>query len=609
MPQTHFIEKQKLDFEFTSEEKAKDWNKKTATFYDQEIVPILEQLFNKHIPADRWYSIFTLKIDLGEIYSHDLRAVLIRKIEAELIRCLNKNNLSNNFVADVHDAVTSAKEIDVKTSIQKLLETFYTFLEYGILVWNSQIKTIEALEKEIRQCISLVDLAKLPAFRHRINLRFVRERLYFQFTEAFRNEIFRIVFSKELKFLEVFKQFILGNLETSSLDAVSKKQIRKIVSGDLMTWIVSVGSDSQEDWPEAIIFSLFEKMAKGKSEKDQIVEFIKSLYHSDESEVKFGPEAETIRLIRRHASAFTASLFPTKGDLTSSESLSKVSPSENQTTAPDLRSASESYEKESFYKDPLKAPSVAAPASPDEKGQKDIVADVDKSVTAADNLAQFSDKQNVKSSPEDIQSPEKKELRESKFDSDVEPIQDIRQIENRTSAPSVDKVPAALGEYYVLNAGLVLCWPYLNQLFKRTGYLRDGKFKDQNRQQRAVLLLGYLAGFEECEEHELTLAKLLTNWPLSMPVIKRMKLTLKEKKEANAMLTNMILNWPILKNTSIDGLQSSFFHRAGKLRKEEQGWKLIVEQKSYDMLLDHLPYSIAIIKLPWMEEILKVDWA
>ena len=75
------------------------------------------------------------------------------------------------------------------------------------------------------------------------------------------------------------------------------------------------------------------------------------------------------------------------------------------------------------------------------------------------------------------------------------------------------------------------------------------------------------------------------------------------------MLTNMILNWPILKNTSIDGLQSSFFHREGKLRKEEQGWKLIVEQKSYDMLLDHLSYSIAIIKLPWMEEILKVDWA
>jgi len=598
-----------LDFEFTSEEKAKDWNKKTATFCDQEIIPILEQLFNKHIPADRWYSIATLEVDLGEISSRDLREVLFKKIEAELIRCLNKNNVSNNFVADVHDAIPSAKEIDVKSSIQKLLETFYTFLDHGILVWNGQIKTIEALELEIRQHISLVDLVALPAFRHRVNLRIVRERLSYQFTEAFRNEIFQIVFSKELKFLEVFKHFILGNLETSSLDAVSKKQIRKIVSGDETSWIISVSSDSPEEWPEAITFSLFEKMTKGKSETDQIFEFIKSLYHSDESEVKFGPKAETIRLIRWHASAFITSLFPTKGDLTSSESLTKVSPSENQTTVPVLRSAPEHFEGEGFSTDPLKARSVTAPASPDEKGQQDIVADVDKSVTAADNLAQFSDKQNVKSSPEDIRSPEKKELRESKFDSDVEPIQDIRQIENRTSAPSADKVPEALQEYYVLNAGLVLCWPYLNQLFKRTGYLRDGKFKDQKRQQRAVQLLGYLAGFEECEEHELTLAKLLTNWPLSMPVIKRLKLTLKEKKEANDMLTNMILNWPILKNTSIDGLQSSFFHRAGKLRKEYQGWKLIVEQKSYDMLLDHLPYSIAMIKLPWNKEILSVDWA
>ena len=367
MTQTHFIEKQKLDFEFTSEEKAKDWNKKTATFNDEEIIPILEQLFNKHIPADRWYSIATLKVDLGEIYSRDLREVLFKKIEAELIRCLSKNNISNNFVADVYDAVASTKEIDVKTSVQKLLETFHTFLEHGIMVWNSQIKTIEVLEKEIRQHISLVELATLPTFRHLISLRFVRERLFYQFTEAFRNEIFQIVFSKELKFLEVFKQFILSNLEASSLDAVSKKQIRKIVSGDVTSWIISVGSDSPEDWPEAIIFSVFEKITKGKSGKDQIFEFIKSLYHFDESEIKFGAETEIIKLVKRYASAFIASLFPTKGDLTSSESLSKVSPSENQTTVPDLRSAPESFERESFSTDPLKAPSVAAPSSPDKK--------------------------------------------------------------------------------------------------------------------------------------------------------------------------------------------------------------------------------------------------
>jgi hypothetical protein len=94
-----------------------------------------------------------------------------------------------------------------------------------------------------------------------------------------------------------------------------------------------------------------------------------------------------------------------------------------------------------------------------------------------------------------------------------------------------------------------------------------------------------------------------------MPLIKELKLLKKEKKECDMMLRNLISNWPILKNTSVEGLRSSFFHRNGKLQKEDDSWRLIVEQKSYDMLLDHLAYSISIIKLPWLKKILKVDWA
>jgi len=607
MKQTHFIEKQKLDFKFTSEQKAKDWNKSTATFNDQEIIPVLEELFNKHIPADRWYSIATLEVDLGEISSRELRTVLFKKIEAELMSCLNKSNVSNNFAADVQ-SVLPTKGMTVKNSIQKVLEIFYTFLDHGILAWNSQIKTVEALEQEIREGIALVDLASLPAFRHRITLRFVRERLFYQFTESFRNEILQLVFSKELKILEAFKHFILTNLESSSLAPVSRKQIKKIVSVDVNAWIISDGSSSQADLPETIIFSVFEKITSGKNERDQIFDFIKSLYHFNENEVKIGAETEAIKLVKRYASTFIASLSP-KADLTLPESLTKVIPSQNQTNVSDLNSARGSTERGSSSTEPLQAPKGAAPSKPDKKGQKDVVTGAEKSLPVFDDVTRFSDSQNSKDDSQKIQLSEKKELRESKPDSNIREMEKRRQMQKRTNTPADEEVAAALEEYYVLNAGLVLCWPYLNQLFKRTGYLRDGNFKDQKRQQRAVHLLGYLAGFEECEEHVLTIAKLLTNWPLSMPVIKRLKLTLQEKKEANDMLTNMILNWQILKNTSIDGLQSSFFHRPGKLRKEEQGWKLIVEQKSYDMLLDHLPYSIAIIKLPWMKEILRVDWA
>jgi hypothetical protein len=81
-----------------------------------------------------------------------------------------------------------------------------------------------------------------------------------------------------------------------------------------------------------------------------------------------------------------------------------------------------------------------------------------------------------------------------------------------------------------------------------------------------------------------------------------------DREEAETVLQSTINYWSVLKNTSIDGLRSSFVQRSGLLRRTENGWELQVEHQSFDMLLEHLPWSISIIKLSWMKQPLYTEW-
>jgi hypothetical protein len=81
-----------------------------------------------------------------------------------------------------------------------------------------------------------------------------------------------------------------------------------------------------------------------------------------------------------------------------------------------------------------------------------------------------------------------------------------------------------------------------------------------------------------------------------------------DQEEAESLLGSVIEHWSILKNSSIQGLRSSFLQRQALLREDEYGWNLHVERKPFDMLLEHLPWSISIVKLPWMKKALYAEW-
>lgn len=163
---------------------------------------------------------------------------------------------------------------------------------------------------------------------------------------------------------------------------------------------------------------------------------------------------------------------------------------------------------------------------------------------------------------------------------------------------------------FVNNAGIVLAYPFLTHYFNSLGLLSPlKKFKSDQDAKRAVHLLQYLATKEEeSPEYLMSLNKLLCGVSFEFVLDSKITLTDEEIRMSNELLEVMIERWPILKNTSPDGLRNSFFIRKGKISTKKKDWTLRVEQKSYDLLLDKLPWGISMIRLPWMKNILYVEW-
>lgn len=165
------------------------------------------------------------------------------------------------------------------------------------------------------------------------------------------------------------------------------------------------------------------------------------------------------------------------------------------------------------------------------------------------------------------------------------------------------------GEIAVQNAGLVLIHPFLKSFFTELGFLDEKGQIIKSVRQVAVQTLHFLAtGNEDFFEGRLVFEKFLCGVPLKMPVERKSLLSEKIKAESQQLLTEVIRQWPALKNTSPDGLRQMFFQRNGKLIQKDSGFKLIMERKAQDVLLDKLNWNISLVKVPWRKELLFVEW-
>jgi hypothetical protein len=183
----------------------------------------------------------------------------------------------------------------------------------------------------------------------------------------------------------------------------------------------------------------------------------------------------------------------------------------------------------------------------------------------------------------------------------------VETSERADSEPAEDRFPLA-----VSCAGLVLLHPFIARFFANTGVLEtEGSGAlSPNALPRAAALLYYLAtGREDLHEWELGCVKVILGLTPETPLpVSDGLLTPADREEAEALLAAAVGHWSALKNTSVQGLRSSFLERNGLLGESEQGLRLRVEDRPYDVLLDQLPWNIGVVKLPWMKKAIYTEW-
>ena len=162
---------------------------------------------------------------------------------------------------------------------------------------------------------------------------------------------------------------------------------------------------------------------------------------------------------------------------------------------------------------------------------------------------------------------------------------------------------------YVGNAGLVILWPFLFQLFNKLNLVSKKEFKDDESLQKAIILTQYLCtGKDEIEENDLILNKLICGAPLNQYVNLEIRLEGFEKEICESLLNGVIKNWEKIGNTSIEGLRETFIMREGVLRKTEENYSLFVKKMPFDVLLSTIPWNISMVQNAFMKYRIIVDW-
>jgi hypothetical protein len=186
------------------------------------------------------------------------------------------------------------------------------------------------------------------------------------------------------------------------------------------------------------------------------------------------------------------------------------------------------------------------------------------------------------------------------------------QLEGSQSADTASWDPTRAGYeegLTVINAGLVILWPFLTRFFERLNLLDGESFADSAARDRAIDLLHFAAsGDTDPQEYQLALNKIICGADPAEPWTRDDAPSPEALEECAGLLDACLAQAPMLGAISRDGLRGSFLLRQGVLYPEMGHWLLRVERESFDIVLDRLPWSFGWVRLPWMTAPLQVDW-
>ncbi len=161
----------------------------------------------------------------------------------------------------------------------------------------------------------------------------------------------------------------------------------------------------------------------------------------------------------------------------------------------------------------------------------------------------------------------------------------------------------------ISNAGLLLLWPLLPQLFSQLGLWEKEQFVSDAARWQAVYGLDRLVwGEVNPAEERLTLNQVLCGVSCSTSVPPHVPLSLLQLQQIDGWLAaigQQLAGWQKLSLTDIRQL---FLQRAGEISTEGAIPQISVWPEPYDFLLRDWPWPMTLASFPWTEQPLTIVW-
>jgi hypothetical protein len=159
------------------------------------------------------------------------------------------------------------------------------------------------------------------------------------------------------------------------------------------------------------------------------------------------------------------------------------------------------------------------------------------------------------------------------------------------------------------NAGLVVLWPLLPDLFRHLKLWDNQHFATAQAQEQAAAWLDWLIWRDDSTTDErIGFARHLCNLPLartSDPCTTSCKKTRELLDNWLATLPQILPGWRSLQPEDIRAL---FLRRSGVLSTVGEVSLLNVDPQPFDILLRDWPWPLTTVVLPWLSSPIEVDW-
>ena len=630
----HFIKKQVIELKLNKKADAFRMQHLMSKHYYDEMVPLLDDIFNEFCGDNEVVVLDKLEIDFGIILEKDLEKNRLNERDLSKFKIKLKESLA---------ALSTGKTLVRESLSTNNCRQWIFYMQHGYLNWNTLVLN-EQWYSNVLETLA-IDYTGITLLRKLIlNEPNIGYRIAMQHDDIFLTKLTEILTAKSQKqLLPAIEEayHVLGKIKTSRQELPGINIFKKA----LWQKIIMIAATAAKDLftvsiMETVLRPYASQLPTAKRRQQALLSSVKVIrdvlvklfiWQGDDKKGTIKPDAEAgivsdalvgekdketpsgdTKIVEAIANKKTGSVNKDENINIAENREAKTIMGDKPVREKNKETASEDKTTDETVANKKTGKQSDKMNSEDYKNnkliQKDKAARKNKTRErpVEGKAGPVSKKDNAKQEMSDIS------LREDEI---IKGIVDTSLLKDKQGNKKESIQPQQITEtipgegIFVRNAGVVLTHPFIGSLFKRLKLIQDGQFIDADAQTKAIFLLHYLAtGKTTADEYGLVVCKFLCSYSINEPLPGEIKFTDAELAEATDMLTALIQQWDKLQNTSIAGLRESFLQRAGKLFIKNDSPYVQVESSSIDVLLDYLPWNLSMIKLPWMKELLRVEW-